>query len=38
LAVLYEAFYSWGNYKEFFFVDSLAFNNKGLGDTVMEAK
>lgn len=38
LAVLFEAFYSWGNYKEFFFVDSLAFSNKGLGDTVMEAK
>lgn len=38
MAVLYEAFCSWGNYKDFFFVGSLAFNNVGLGDTVVKAQ
>lgn len=37
MAVLFGAFCSWGNYKDFFFVDSLAFNNVGLRDTVVEA-
>lgn len=38
MAVLYDHSCSWGNYKELFFVGSLAFNNVGLGDTVVNAK
>jgi len=38
MAVFYEAFCSGGNYNDFFFVGSLAFNNVGLGDTVVKAQ
>lgn len=38
MAVLYGAFCSWGNYKDFFFVGSLAFNNVGPRDTVVKVQ
>lgn len=36
VAVLYEVFCSWGNYKDFL-IDSLAFNNDELRGTVVKA-
>lgn len=38
MAVLYEAFCSWDDYKELLFVNLLAFNIVGLRDTVVNVK